>query len=207
MIGRSGMLEVHKASCALLHRGKPIASLMLTCFFIIVGFALFSVSNKSDEVGIDQLHVQVPRMAEAIGFIASIVTVVGAAESVAKILNSVRSLANAPDEICALVNEVSDFIVVLRDIHNYAIRTETAITSSPHLGTLSSLIDRANGRLLLLQRLLQAHVLKPNRANRQFVTRAQWALVKNRINGLRTDIRDIRSNMIVQIATISWCVK
>ncbi len=146
-------------------------------------------------------------MAEAIGFVASIVTAVGAAESVAKILNSIRSLANAPDEICALVNEVSDFIMVLRDIHNYATRTETAITSSPHLGTLSSLIDRANDRLLLLQRLLQAHVQKPNRTNRQFVTRAQWALAKNRINGLRIDIRDIRSNLIIQIATISWCVR
>ena len=146
-------------------------------------------------------------MAEAIGFVASIVGVVGAAESVAKILNSIRSLANAPDEICALVNEVSDFIVVVRDIHNYAIQTETAITSSPHLGTLSTLIERANDRLLLLQRLLQADVLKSSRTNRQFVTRAQWALAKNRINGLRMDIRDIRSNMTIQIATISWCVR
>ena len=164
-------------------------------------------SDKSGEVGIDQLRVQVLGMAEAIGFVASIVTVVGAAESVAKILNSIRSLANAPDEICALVNEMSDFIVVVRDIHNYATRTETAITSSSHLGTLSILIERANDRLLLLQRSLQADVLKSNRTNRQFVTRAQWALVKNRINGLRMDIRDIRSNMTIQIATISWCVR
>ena len=145
-------------------------------------------------------------MAEAISFVASIVGVVGAAESVAKILNSIRSLANAPDEICALVNEVSDFIVVLRDIHNYSIKAETAITSLPHLGALSTLIERANERLILLQRLLQADILKPNRANHQFVTRAQWAVVKKRINGLRMDIRDIRSNTIIQIATISWCV-
>ncbi len=207
MIGRSGMYKVHKPSCAVLHHGEAIPPLILTCFFIIVGFPLFNVSNQSDEVGIDQSHVQVHGMAEVIGFVASIVGVVGAAESVAKILNSIRSLANAPDEICALVNEVSDFIVVVRDIHNYAIRTETAITSSLHLGTLSTLIERANDRLLLLQRLLQADVLKPNRANRQFVTRAQWALVKNRMNRLRMDIRDIRSNMIIQIATISWCVR
>ena len=164
-------------------------------------------SDESGEVGIDHLRVQVLIMAEAIGFVASIVGVVGAAESVAKILNSIRSLTNAPDEICALVNEVSDFIEVVRDIHNHAISTETAITSSSHLGTLSTLIERANDRLLLLQRLLQADVLKSNRMNRQIVTRAQWALVKNKINGLRMDIRDIRSNMTIQIATISWCVK
>ena len=132
------MLKVHRPSCALLHHEEAIASLILTCFFIIVGFPLFNASDQSDEVGIDQSHVQIPGMAEVIGFVASIVGVVGTAENLAKILNSTRSLANAPDEICALVNEVSDLILVSRDIHNYAIRNDTAITSSPHLGTLSS---------------------------------------------------------------------
>ena len=114
---------------------------------------------------------------------ARIVTLVGAAESVVRILNSIRSIANARYEICALVNEVSDFIVVSRDIHNRAIKSETAIKPSPHLGTLSSLIDRANERLLLLQRLLQIHLLKPNRANRQFVTRLSgpWRSIESMV--------------------------
>ena len=44
----SGMLmpKVHKASCALLHHETAIVSLILICFFIIVGFSLFNVPTS-----------------------------------------------------------------------------------------------------------------------------------------------------------------
>ena len=142
-------------------------------------------------------------MADPLSITASIIAVVGAAEGVTKTLAKIKSIRNAPDELLALMNEVSDLKLVISDIQNHIV-IQRAQTPQTELQNISTLVKRAKDKLLELDQLIQYRLVKPE-SDQIKVSRREWLRAKAVIERFRQNLRDIRLNIITQMAVInSW---
>ena len=142
-------------------------------------------------------------MADPLSITASIIAVVGAAEGVTKTLAKIKSIRNAPDELLALINEVSDLKLIISDIQNHIVIQRAQIPQT-ELQNISTLIKRAKDKLLELDQLIQYRLVKPE-SDQIKVSRREWLRAKAVIERFRQDLRDIRLNIITQMAVInSW---
>ena len=144
-------------------------------------------------------------MADGLSVAASIIGVLSAIEGVSKVLSRVRNIFNAPDEVLALLNEVSDLQIVLSDVQIYIVRSSSgARITEGHLQHLSVLVDRAKEKLLQLDERIQYHLIKPQSSRAQItISKREWLKAATTIEKFRQSLRDIRLNVVAQIAVIS----
>ena len=140
-------------------------------------------------------------MADPLSITASIIAVIGAAEGVSKTLAKIKNIRNAPSEVLALVNEVSDLRIVLGDVERYIIRDTTGTYRSPEqLRTMSTLVTRASGHLLELDKTIQYRLIKANSTAADFrVSRHEWAVARPAVERFRQSLRDVKLNMVTQM--------
>ena len=143
-------------------------------------------------------------MADALSLTASIIAVLGAAEGVTKTLSRLESIRNSPQELLVLINEVSDLRIVLEDIQRYYRKAREKQIPTEQVDHLSHLVNRANEKLLDLDKLIHYRLLKPQSSLDQIkVSKREWLKAIKTIDRYRQSLRDIRLNIVAHMITIN----
>ena len=146
-------------------------------------------------------------MADPLSIVASIISVIVAVEGLKKTLGQIKNLSNAPDEVFVLINEVSDFDIISKHIEELITDDDEAMAAHGYLEHMPRLIEKAQDQLLQLEHLIRGQLLKPKGPKGNLaVSRIQWTMTKKKMNNLRMDLRNIRLNVVAQLASTSWCV-
>ena len=144
------------------------------------------------------------KMADPLSITASVIAVVTAAEGVSKTLSKIRRANRAPSEFLALMNEVSDFRVVLDNLDSYVRSVSSESPSSRTLQHLMGLLQRGKDTLLQLDGLVHYQLAKPSSTTEHpKVSRLEWVKGKRVIEEYRQKLRDIRLNIVAQMATLN----
>ena len=75
------------------------------------------------------------------------------------------------------------------------------ILLSPYLEYLTDLANRVREKLLQLDRVLQKVLKQENPHSQNSSIRFQWLFEKSKISSLRTDLRDIKLNIVMRLTT------
>ncbi|KAL8681077.1 MAG: hypothetical protein Q9186_002789 [Xanthomendoza sp. 1 TL-2023] len=142
-------------------------------------------------------------MAEVVGIVASVFTLVQASRKVTDGIGRLSDLKHAPQVLLALNNEVVDLQCVIEDVANLEqLNKETlqvAITPS-----FSRAIARTKEVLLNLEELIAYKLTQPDSKGQDpRVDRSTWIRSQNRIEQALQDIRDCRNRLSTAIAILT----
>ena len=141
-------------------------------------------------------------MADPLSVTASVIAIMGAAEGVSKALARIKEIKNAPSELLALMNEFADLRVVLGDVERNIRNAQRSKLPERELAHLSTIANKAKDQLLELDQLFHYRLVKPN-ASQFKISRREWARAKATIKRFRNSLRDVRLDILTQMAVIS----
>jgi hypothetical protein len=125
---------------------------------------------------------------------ASIVALIGAAKGSVEGLKKLRQFYKTPAEIDALINEIEDLRLLIADIniteHEHMLRTDVP--------ALSKLLDNAKEQLFKLDEIME-HRLRPHGSS----SRIAWIRDSSKITGIRSCVREIKSNLVILLVRLS----
>ncbi|KAF2146704.1 uncharacterized protein K452DRAFT_355170 [Aplosporella prunicola CBS 121167] len=127
-------------------------------------------------------------MAEVVGLIASVATLV---ESAAKLVKLINRLTDAPDELLALSNEANDLRLLLAEI-------EKATADQPELQlSLAGSLQNADDKIKALHSFLQQIDISKIRAK----DRLRWVRNRSKVCALQSGFREARLQLSALLAT------
>lgn len=137
---------------------------------------------------------------EAVGFAASVLTLLAAANQVAKGLDKLASIKKAPDAVLALNNEVSEIRLILCEAQPLLQKYESTVVSSVSEDrSLQVSIDRAKERLEDLQSIVG------NRLMRRMGTRDRfgWLYEQDKVQKALKDVRAAREKVTTMLGVVT----
>lgn len=137
---------------------------------------------------------------EAVGFAASVLTLLAAANQVAKGLDKLASIKEAPDAVLALNNEVSEIRLILCEAQPLLQKYESTVVSSVSEDrSLQVSIDRAKERLEDLQSIVG------NRLMRRMGTRDRfgWLYEQDKVQKALKDVRAAREKVTTMLGVVT----
>lgn len=140
---------------------------------------------------------------DPLSVIASIVTILGITHPIAHALRRILSSTSSKSDVIALINDISDLETILRQIDETCLQAPSqrppwlSLTS----GDIPSLLERAQVRLLQLERLLR-EVLICDTSSKSCakVNRFRWLKREAQFQRIHKDINGIRSNLSLAIS-------
>jgi hypothetical protein len=151
-------------------------------------------------------------MAEVLGAIASGITIAGAAITIADtVTNLISQVINAPEELLFLHNDVTDTRLILWNIKENAsqdqsrcnalsLRDSTGAYGNPeNIAKTEYLIRRIERVLAQIDRALR-EVTKSKSLDRVTIHQRSWMLNRVRMRSLRTELRDLKTNLSVHLS-------
>ena len=150
------------------------------------------------------LHPPVHSMADPLSITASIIAVVTAIEGVSKTLAKIRNAHNAPYELSALVNEVSNLRIVLNDVYTHLESESSRPEPLKSIRHMVEVLERAKDTLLRLDQLIYRKLTKHDSTSANpKVSRYEWIKARSIIENYRQSLRDIKLDVIAQLAILN----
>ncbi|RFU26989.1 hypothetical protein B7463_g9348, partial [Scytalidium lignicola] len=125
---------------------------------------------------------------------ASIIALIGAAKGSVEGLKKLRQFYKAPAEIDALINEIEDLRLLIADM-NITEYEHMLCTDNP---ALSKLLGNAKEQLIKLDKIME-YRLRPRGSS----SRIGWTRASSKITGIRSSVREIKSNLVLQLVRLS----
>ena len=133
---------------------------------------------------------------------ASVLTVVGAISSTSRIVKKIASLRGAPEAISALNNEISDLQLVLRAVETMLQSNTDSVKPFTDNG-MQELLDRAKGKLLELDILLEYQIMTVDDNKKPKINFPAWARKQGKIRQLQQDLRSARLNLATIVGSLA----
>jgi hypothetical protein len=133
---------------------------------------------------------------------ANVLAVAGAVRLAGKGVSKLRILFDAPGQVDALTNELSNLQRILRELHLELLQDELSSSTIPQ--NLPSIVERARAKAQEIEEFIDHQIKKPSSSD---VRSTAWARKKNRVIGLRKDLRSIREDLILACDVFLMCVK
>lgn len=144
-------------------------------------------------------------MAEVVGLVGSIITVVSTADNIVKTLARIKNMSDTPAQLLALINEVSDLSILLSDADRYARQVSQHSSGNfDQLEHLALFVDRAKSQLQKLDELIHYKLTKADSTiDLPKISVHNWMKAKSTIEEHRQELRDARLNIASQLALIN----
>ncbi|KAF2145098.1 uncharacterized protein K452DRAFT_306034 [Aplosporella prunicola CBS 121167] len=130
---------------------------------------------------------------------ANILALIGAAQDVSRLtVRLLKRLKHAPVEFRALLEEVENMQLVLARVE----QTHEALEKSP--SDLKRLIEAAERKMLVVNRMIQDKLIKPGKANK--VDRFSWVRHSSKAKQLVLELSSLRQSIVDVLSALNWWV-